>query len=187
MKWLSERISFDEDKLKATFVIYPEKSVLIKSLIGAWFAMWMVIGAIILWSLATFKISEQEEIILWIFIAFWSYYAYRVGRSFFWLSWGKELIKINETAFVYKKSIWSYGKATPYYLENIKKIKVFQPKEKSLQSVWEASPWIRGGEKIEFEYLGKTIRFGRKLEDKELKIFFNLITKKIEERLRKLK
>ena len=97
------------------------------------------------------------------------------------------MIKINETSFTYKKSIKNYGKATPYYLENIKKIRTFQPKDRSLQSVWEASPWVRGGERLEFDYMGKVIRFGRKLEEKEQKLFFNLLTKKIDEKLRKLK
>lgn len=187
MKWLSERISFDEDKQKVTFVIYPEKNGLIRSLMGAWFGMWLAIGGTIIWSLIALKFTQQETVFLYVFIAFWFYYALKVGRSFFWILWGKELIKINETSFTYKRSIKNYGKATPYYLENIKKVRIFQPKDKSLQSVWEASPWVRGGERIEFDYMGKVIRLGRKLEEKELKLFFNLINKKLEEKLRKIK
>ncbi len=187
MKWLSERISFNEDNQKVTFVIYPENKGWIKSLMGAWFAMWIAIGVTISWVLLTFKMTENERIFLYVFMAFWLYYALKVGRSLFWTLWGLELIKINETSFTYKKSIKNYGKATPYYLENIKKIRTFQPKDRSLQSVWEASPWVRGGERLEFDYMGKVIRFGRKLEEKEQKLFFNLLTKKIDEKLRKLK
>jgi hypothetical protein len=120
-------------------------------------------------------------------MTFWAYYAIKVIRSFFCLMWGKELIKIDEAAFFYKKSIKGYGKSIPYYLDNIKKIALFHPKEKSIQAVWEASPWIRGGERIEFEYLGKMVRFGRKLNEKEAKLLFTLITKRMEERLRKIK
>jgi hypothetical protein len=122
-----------------------------------------------------------------VFITFWAYYAMKVLRSFSWIMWGKELVKIDEAAFYYKKSVRNFGKSTPYYLENIKKIELLQPKERSIQTVWEASPWIRGGERIEFEYLGKVIRFGRKLEEKEAKLLFNLVTKRIEERMRKIK
>ena len=50
MKWLSERISFDEDKQKVTFVIYPEKNGLVRALMGAWFGMWMAIGGTIICS-----------------------------------------------------------------------------------------------------------------------------------------
>lgn len=187
MKWIGERISFLEDKQKSTFVIYPASTPLVKALMGAWFAMWLAIGATIVWSFFTFKLSDQENIIIVVFLSFWAYYAIKVGRSYFWLLWGKEYIKVNEAALTYKRSIKNYGKATPYYLENIKKIRMYQPKENSLQAVWETSPWVRGGERLEFDYLGKTIRFGRKLNEKDAKLFFNVLTKKVEERLRKVK
>ncbi|MBI1836086.1 MAG: hypothetical protein HYR91_02350 [Flavobacteriia bacterium] len=154
---------------------------------GAWFTMWMVIGIIVIWSAFTFILKEQEQIILFVFFIFWCYYALKVGRSFFWILWGKELIKINETSLTYKKSIRNYGQAIPYYLENIKKINTYIPKDKSLQSVWETSPWVKGGERIEFQYMGKTVRFARKLEENETKLLFNLITRKIDEKIRKLK
>ena len=187
MKWIGERISFVEDKEKATFVIYPTKQPVVNGLMGAWFAMWIVIGITTLWSFSVFQYNDQENIILFVFMIFWFYYAVKVARSFFWLLWGKELIKVNEAALFYKKSIKNYGKSTPYYLENIKKIQTYQPKPNSFQAVWEASPWVRGGERIEFEYLGKTVRFARKLNERDTKLFFNLITKKIDERVRKLK
>ena len=187
MKWIGERISFVDDKQKTTFVIYPATKGIVKSLMGAWFAMWLVIGGTIGWSYFTFKLSQQESLIIVIFMVFWLYYAVKVGRSFFWLMWGKELIKVNEAALFYKKSIRNYGKSTPYYIENIKKIRFYTPKETSLQAVWETSPWVRGGERIEFDYLGKTVRLGRKLNEKDAKLFFNVLTKKVEERLRKIK
>jgi hypothetical protein len=187
MKWIGERISFVEDKDKATFVIYPGTQAWVKALMGAWCAMWFVIGITVIWSYFTFKLTDQENIAVIIFLSFWTYYAIKVGRSYFWLLWGKELIKVNEAALFYKRSVKQFGKSTPYYLENIKKIKMTQPKENSLQAVWETSPWVRGGERLEFEYLGKIVRFGRKLDEKDAKLFFNVLTKKIEERLRKVK
>jgi hypothetical protein len=132
-------------------------------------------------------LSQQEKLIVGIFMVFWCYYAFRVFRSFFWLLWGKELIKIDEVAMHYKKSIRSYGRSVPYYLENVQKMELFVPKEKSFQSVFEDSPWVSGGERIVFDYLGKPIRVGRKLDEKDAKLLFQLITKKIEERIKKSK
>ena len=118
-------------------------------------------------------------------MTFWVYYAVKVFRSFAWLMWGKELIKIDETALFYKKSVKKYGKSVPYYFENIQKMSLFIPRDKSLQASWEASPWVRGGERIEFEYFGKMVRLARKLNEKDAKLLFSLVTKKIEERLKK--
>ena len=187
MKWIGERISFVDDKNKSTIVIYPENVTWLKAVLGAWVGMWFAIGATVAWSLFVMTFTEQETIILIVFLTFWSYYAFRVTRSFFWLLWGKELIKIDEVSLTYKKSIKKYGKAAPYYLENISKIRVFQPKERSIQSAWEKSPWIRGGERIEFDYMGKVIRFGKKLNEKDTTLLFKYVTKKMDDRLRKLK
>ncbi|MGC6434225.1 MAG: hypothetical protein ACON4M_08525 [Crocinitomicaceae bacterium] len=187
MKWIGERISFVDDKEVCTIVIYPKRQVIVNGLMGAWLAMWLVIGVVTLWSFSTYKFTDQESIILFVFIVFWAYYAWKVIKSFFWLMWGKELIKINDSSFIYKKSIKNYGKANNYFIENIEKIRVHQPKPNSFQAAWESSPWIQGGERIEFDYQNKLIRVGRKLEEKDTQQLFKFMTKKIEDRLKKLK
>lgn len=185
MKWIGKRITFDDDKQKTTIVIYPEDVSWVKAVMGAWVGMWFAIGAIMIWAALSLPLSQQELVIVVIFLSFWAYFAYKVTRSFFWILWGKELIKIDEVSVSYKKSIKKYGKSTPYYLENISKITVNQPKEKSVQAAWEKSPWIAGGERIEFDYLGKVVKLGKKLNEKDTQLLFALITKRIDQRLRK--
>jgi hypothetical protein len=185
MKLIGERISFNDTKEKFTVVIEPEKNGLVNSLMGAWLSMWLTIGAIVIWSLSTLKLNEQEKLILYVFLVFWFYYAFRVSRSFLWLLFGKELIKIDEISLTIKMSIKNYGQSVPYYFENIKNIKYEIPNSSSIQSIWESSPWINGGERLHFEYFDKVIRFGRKLNEKESHLLFNLITKQIKERSKK--
>lgn len=185
MKWIGERISFVDDKEKTTIVIHPENVGWVRGAMGAWVAMWTMIGGVVIWSYFTFPFSEQEKVALWIFLAFWAYFMVKISRSFFWLMWGKELLKIDEAAFSYKRSVKSYGKAKSYLIGNIAKVRMFKPKERSLQSTWEQSPWVRGGERLEFDYLGKVIRFGRKLNPKDAELLFKFVTKKIDQRIRK--
>ena len=185
MKWIGNRISFAEDSLKSTFIVYPEKKTFVTALMGAWVAMWLTIGAVMIWSFVTLTMTDQEKIITVVFLAFWAYYARRVGKSFLWLLFGKEMLKVNESTLTIKRSIKGFGKAHEYFLENIEKIKLSQPSENSIQAVWENSPWVMGGERLEFEHKGKIIRFGRKLPEKEAKLFFNVLTKRIEEKIRK--
>jgi hypothetical protein len=187
MKWIGTRISYLDQDNKTTFIIQPENPGIAKALIGAWFFMWVVIGGTIIWAWNTFQLSRNEHLILIIFMVFWFYYFQRVGRSFAWLMAGKEMLKIDKISMTVKNSIWGYGKAKEYFLENITKIRVSVPKANSFQSAWENSPWIRGGERLEFDYLGKTIRLGRKLSEQESKLLFQVITKRIEEHLRNKK
>lgn len=187
MKWIGTRVSFVDEKTKTTIVIYPQDAPIMKALMGAWMAMWLVIGAIVIWSFTVFELTNQEVIILVIFLSFWFYYSVQVIRSWFWLMWGKELLKIDGVALTYKRSVRKYGKAHTYYIENIKEMKMNMPKENSFQSAWEKSVWSKGGERLEFEYMGKLVRFGKKLEAKDADLLFKLVTKKVENFQRKSK
>ncbi len=187
MKWIGNRISFKDEKSRLTIVILPEKLNWFKPLMLAWLMMWYVVGAAVVWSYFSMKLTQQELIIIMIFAAFWIYYAQRVTRSYLWMVWGKELIKIDEASLSVKRSIKGYGKAKQFLVENIKNIKLDVPESHSFMSAWEAAPWMKGNERISFEYLGKVIRFGAKLNEKDAKLLFNLVTKKIEDRLKKTK
>lgn len=184
MKTISDRISFNDSQDKTTIVILPPQLGWKTKLIGAWLLMWYAVGAYIIYQLFQ-PFPQQEAIILMIFLSFWAYFAFKVTKTFLWLTMGKEFIKINETSVTVKKSIRSYGKAIPYYLENITKIRVSEQKENSFQAQFEKSAWVMGSEKIEFDHLGKTIKLGRKLDEKETKLLFGVLTKRIEQFLRK--
>ncbi len=201
MKWIGERISYVDKDNKTTFVITPASTGWQRSLMGAWFCMWTVIGATVIWAWLSgfaFEVGQgakkptadaiqQAQMIIIVFLVFWLYYFIRVARSFAWLLWGKEMVKVDQIAMTIKNSTRGYGKAKEYYLENIEKIRVSMPKENSIQSVWESSAWVRGGERLEFDYMGKTIRFGRKIDEKEAKLLFQILTKRVEDHLRKKK
>jgi len=184
MKWIGEQISFHEDKNRSTFIIYPKKKAIVNMLMGAWCGMWLVIGITMVWAFFTLKLTQQENLIIGIFLVFWTYYAHRVGRAFLWLLYGKEMLKINEVGLSIKRSIRGYGKAKEYFHENIDKMRVHQPKENSIQAAWEESPWVSGGERLEFDYAGKVVRFGRKLPEKDAKIIFQMITKRVEAQMK---
>ncbi len=200
MKWIGERISYVDHGDKTTIIITPESVGFIKALMGAWFFMWAAIGGTMIWALASGYIyfsagdkipteSEKQTLFLitLVFLAFWLYYFIRIGRMFFWLLWGREYLKIDKINMTIKTSIREYGKAKEYFLDNLSKIRVHVPEKKSFQAAWENSPWIRGGERLEFDYMGKTIRFGRKLNEQDSKLLFQLITKRVDDHLKKNK
>jgi hypothetical protein len=181
MNWIGERISVVDHSTKTTIVILPHKSAWAISLMGAWLAMWLTIGFTTLWYLFNFTLTQKESVIVTVFMIFWFYYAFRVSKSFLWLLKGKEKIKVDEIGVHIKKAIFNYGKSRVYYFENIKGLEFNLPKEKSFQTVWEASPWINGAERFQFEYFGKMARFGNKLNEKEAK----LLSQVLEKRMRK--
>ena len=178
MKWIGNRISFVDDKEKTTIIIVPEKSNFVNAMMGAWLAMWVTIGIALIWAFFVLDLTQEEKLMVGVILAPWAYYLFRVSRQFIWLLWGKEMLKLNKLGIAYKKDVKGYGKAILYYYDNMAELEVYVPKTKSLQYVWEKSPWIRGGERLQFEYTGKFVRFGRKLEEKEVKLLFQLINSK---------
>ena len=111
MKWIGNRISYLDDQNKTTFIITPEQVGVVKALMGAWFFMWFAIGVTITWSYFVFVFSQQEKLILGVFMVFWLYYFVRVGRTFLWILYGKEYIKVDKISLTIKTSIRNYGKA----------------------------------------------------------------------------
>lgn len=181
MNWIGNRISFIDSKGKTTIVILPEKNFLVSAVMGGWLAMWLTIGITVIWSLVSFSLTKQEEIIVYIFLVFWFYYALKVSKSFLWLLYGKELIKMDKVALHYKKSLVNYGKTTPYYYENLRGFTYQIPDSGSFQAIWEKSPWISGSERFHFEYFTKIVHFGRKIPEKEAKLLFQLLNKRIQD------
>lgn len=187
MKWIGERISYvDQKDGITTFVIYPEKVIWKNNLLSAWLTVWVLIGGYVIYSL--FKdYTREEKLVLIVFLSFWLYFLVRVGRATLWQLKGKELIRINDQVLMIKRSIFSYGKAQSYFLENISKVKIEEVKESNLGFQFERSIWVVGGEKLSFEYQGKTVRLGRKLNETDAKLFFRVLTNRIEQRVRKKK
>ena len=184
MKWIGERISVVDGKETTTLVIYPEKSTWKSVLLYSWFSMWTVIGVLValeLWQ----DYTREQKMILLIFLVFWLYFFVRIGRAVLWQAKGKELMKLNDQAFILKKSIFGYGKAHEFFYENIKKIRVYEPKPNSFEDYFQNVYFFVGGERLLFDYVGKEVKFARKLNDKDTKLLFQYLTKKIESHIRR--
>ena|SRR5690554_78863 len=179
MKWIGERISFVDKKDSISFVIYPPKIGRKKILILVWFALWVLIGGYV--SAQFFQdYTQEEKLALFIFMVFWFYFAMRVLRTILFLFFGKEYIKLDKNSLRIKKATGSYGKSKQYFLENITKLNLIVLKDNSFQKVYDDSAWVRGTNRIEFEYFQKRHSFGRKLEEKDAKMMFQILTKRIE-------
>lgn len=129
-----------------------------------------------------FDLKNQEQLILWVFLSFWLFYLIRIGRTFLWIHYGQELIKLGEFSIDYKRSIFKYGKAHVIFYENIVGFTTHFPKENSFESVWESSPWIGGGERIFLETKLKTYKIGRKLSIQESHSLLEKINNQIKKR-----
>jgi hypothetical protein len=184
MKWIGERISFVDRKESVSFVIYPPNVGNKKYIILVWTILWVLIGGYVSTQFF-YDYSQKEKIALIIFMSFWLYFAVRVIKTLVNLFFGREYIKIDETVLRIKSATGKYGKTRQFFIENITKFEVPLGKESAFQKSFENSPWVKGTNKIQFEYIGKTYSFGRKLSEKDAKLLFNVVTKRITQYLKK--
>lgn len=183
MKWIGERISFVDNKDKLTVVIYPPKIGFKYKVLVAWSILWLAIGAYVTTQLA-YVTNQKEQITIIIFLSFWLYFAVRVGKTLIYLTWGREYIKVDKEGLHVKIATGKYGKSKRYFLENLQRFDVIDMKETSFQAVYESSAWVKGSNRLSFEYLGKVYSFGRKLNEKDTTLLYKLMLKRIEQFIR---
>jgi hypothetical protein len=184
MKLITERLSIKKHSNYTTIVITPIKNFWTSLLLGSWLGMWIMIGLAVVCSFFIFELSNQEQIILFVFLSFWLYYSIKIGYTFLWIHYGKELIKLDENGINYKRSIFKYGKMHTIFYENVIAINSHIPKVNSFEFVWESSPWISGGERITIETKLNTVKIGRKLSQNEVYPLVDLLKSHIKKNLK---
>jgi len=183
MKWIGERVSFVDNKDKLTVVIYPPNIGFKYKLLLAWVILWLAIGGYVT-SQLFYVTTQKEQITLIVFLSFWLYFAVRVGKTLSYLTWGREFIRVDKDGLSLKFGTGRYGKSNRFFLENLQRFDVIEMKETSIAAVYEASPWVKGSNRISFEYQGKVFSFGRKLNEKDTALLYKLMLKRIEQFIR---
>jgi len=116
-------------------------------------------------------------------LAFWAYFLFYATRSLVWNNVGTEFIRLTADSLDYKRSWNDYGKVRSFDLATIKNLGVVNYDDKPFAKTYNAAFWTMGGEMIGFEYIGRKIAFGFKLNEKQAKD----IIKRIEKAMRAVK
>lgn len=186
MKKIGERITFEDHKDYTTIVISPPTVNWKNAMLFAWIVAWTYVGIYILYNFATGMFDKDQQIFFTAFLVFWFYFEYRSVKAFLWIRYGKELLKIDNQYLSFKKSMKKYGKAHRFFLENVQKFSEIERSESKFIKAFENSYWELGKETMQFQSQGKTIKFGRKLEEKDVKLLFKLIEKRLNQKVKKL-
>lgn len=167
MKYIGERISYTQTNDDLTVVISARIPGFQEALMAAWLVSWTGIGAYFIYELGYVEHERDFQIGMFVMVAFWAYFEFRIGKAFIWKRFGKELIRVTKDRLIYKRSIFSYGKAGNYFLENIKNFGIIKKEERTFKEVMGNSFWLIGTETIGFDYQYKHVKVGLKLEEEE--------------------
>lgn len=183
MKTIGSHISYkDHGQDKTTLIITPKRQKWKDILLIFWLLAFTGVGVYIFFQLFG-DYTREQKLTLFVFLSFWLYFEYRIGRALLWILAGQEFIKFTPGECHIKKAIGKYGKMRRYFLDNMGPFEQIQRKETSFGLHFENSYWVVGGETICFTYRNKVIALARKLEDQEI----NKLIKVLQSRKKKFK
>ncbi|MBK6549069.1 MAG: hypothetical protein IPH60_03105 [Flavobacteriales bacterium] len=170
MKQLSERVSVVREEERTSVVISARVGGGKEALLVTWFLAWLLIGVLVIRERTQVPVGDPMRQYLLAFLAFWLYFAVKVGRAVLWRLKGFELWRLKDGTFTIKDSMLGYGKASPYFIDNITELGLLAVDRTSWKYQLTDSFWTVGGERLGFEHLGKKVAFGKGLNDEEAKL-----------------
>lgn len=169
MEIVSDRVSIDRSGGRTSVVISARLPKQKEALLVAWFVAWLVCGVAILIARSGLPEGDPKRQFWLVFLAFWAYFFVRVGRAVLWRLKGFEQWRLKDGVLTIKDSIFGYGKARPYFVENIQKLGALNIDRTSFKYQLNDSFWTIGGERLGFEHLGRKVIFGKGLNEAESK------------------
>lgn len=193
-KLIGDRISTYTEKEFTSIIVYPKRTRWKEAILFAWVIAFSIIGFYVIYLLIggglekidntglegdPEEVLRNQKIYLGVFVAFWTYFEYKVVKGLLWLTMGKELIKISKDALSVKNSILSYGRSYSYFFENINGMGLVEHEKLSFGFDYENAFWRKGTDSIIFEHRAKSVSFGRKLNDKDSRLLHRFILDRI--------
>lgn len=166
---MSDRVSIDRADGRTSVVISARLPKGKEALLVAWSLAWLASGTYVAIMRTTLPDGDPKRHYWLVFLAFWTYFMVRVGRAALWRLKGFELWRLKDGVLTIKDSLFGYGKASPYFVENIQKLGALNLDRTSLKYQLNDSFWTIGGERLGFEHLGRKVIFGKGLNEAETK------------------
>lgn len=184
MEYLSERVSVERDAGRTSVVISARPSKKKEALLVSWTIAWILCGAYIAYARSEMAVGDPLRQYLLAFLAFWAYFLLKVGRATLWRLKGFELWRIKDGSLTIKNSLFGYGKAQVYFVENIQRMGLLNIDPSSWKAQWNDSIWVVGGERLGFEHLGRQVAFGKGLNDQEARDLLHVLKEALREERR---
>lgn len=195
VKQIGDRISMEDHDKSTTVVILPKRVLWKDILLMSWVVGFSIAGFYVIYLLFFGGINslevgenfdqdirEQQIIYLAIFVGFWIYFEYLTVRTTLWYLFGKELIMIDSEAVLVKRSILSYGKASRFFFDHIKKLRYEKEDSTSMNQFLSNAYWAMGLDVYRLDYKDKTKSFGRRIDEKDAKLLLRFLNDRIKKR-----
>ena len=186
MRFISERISIQEDKHRLSVIILGQMGRWKESLLLFWLLAWSFSGAVFLFYFL-FDTPYQYSLPMFILIAFWAYFEIKIIRVFLWRRSGFEHIEFNDELFSFENNLKGFGKKQKFDVREIDEFIGINQSNKNFFAFMDQSFWVIGGDQIYFKYNNKDIIFGKQIDKKEEKALLFVLNGRLSKEKSKLR
>jgi hypothetical protein len=166
MKVVSKRVSILEKDNVFSLVILPTVDKKKTGMLFLWLMAWTVCGIIVFANYFNLNNKEAKVFII-VYLAFWVYFEFKISRAFLWKKFGKEKLWVKQGTLYYQREVSGRGKIREFDLQLLGEFRYLELSHTSFSDQINQSFWVKGGERLEFDYQAKVIRFGMQLSDEE--------------------
>lgn len=176
VRLISPKVSFREGEGFVQFIILGKIDRWKEALLTAWLLAWIFIGSVVM---REYYYAENREMRmgLIIFLIFWAYYFWRVGRTWLYRRGGNELVRVEGDRLLLKRSFFTFGQTKTYYIDMIQEFKPIEIPPNSFSYTYENGWWVLGGEKLGFVYQSKFVKFAMQIDEKDAREMYRILTK----------
>lgn len=178
MDYIGKRISVQQKENELSIVILALQDKIKNIFLFLWVFLWTLSG-IIIFSQYFLLTDPGTKTVLIVWMGFWAYFEYKIIKAYRWRKFGKEIIKIRDGKFLYKRDVSGKGKIKEYQIDFIKDIRHIEPQENSFFESLNDSYWVISNEKLAFDYYGAEIKFGIQLDESDAKSLLKRIKNRI--------
>jgi hypothetical protein len=179
MKFISERIGYEATDEGLTVRIKASKAGDLKKIqaMKAWVIAWAVSGGLI-GSALFMNYPADLKLYLFIFLAFWAYFLFKISRAYYFRKYGIETLFLNGDQLMLRKDM--HGKPGKSLFFRLQEKNCFRHLDKNQKGSWfYDSFWMDSGGNCGFGKPGAEYRFGIQLEQKEAEQLVKILNKEI--------
>ncbi len=163
---IGNRISVFQNEEVTSFVIIPTDAGWKVWLLFLWLFLWTISGVLVI--INYFHLSDTNvKLVVIVWLAFWAYFEFRLGRAYLFRKFGKEKIWVKRGTLFYWKDIAGAGKKQEFDKTMVSEIGLVEKKKNDFFQFMNESFWVVGGQSLFLQYGAKTITFGIQLNDSD--------------------
>ena len=129
-----------------------------------WALLWFGVGLLILTYLIAGWFNAEQQRFFTVFLAFWSFFAWKSIQSLLYQWKGSEQIILKEGRLEYTRNAVAYKRRQSVSVHDISSIQLIEKNRTSFAQAYNASFWVVGNEQIQLELASKKLAVGIHLQ-----------------------